>query len=118
MDLSQLMERGSVDTGFVEKTVTWDNGDESLEFTVFVKKEMSAADYEFIYLNMGNLRGQDDQDSLAARRVHRMIRMEGYEPIPHETAKQMKQSLLLAICKVLNEVEVPPTEGDEDGEKK
>ncbi|OHV12118.1 hypothetical protein [Kushneria phosphatilytica] len=120
MNLEELVRKGTIDDGFEEKTVQWDSGDETLEFQVFVKREMSAADYEYIFLNTAQLgREEDDSDgSFMARRVHRMVRMQDHAAIPYNTAKRFKQSLLMALCSALNEVERSPVdENDEEDDE-
>lgn len=104
MKLSELLQKGaSVDLGYEDKIVTWQNGDEAVEFDVQVKREISAADFEFIHFGGGG-----EERSIMARRVHRLALMEG-EAIPFEDAKRMKVSLLVAIAQVLPNVELGET---------
>lgn len=97
MNLEQLVAMGAL-TGrpnFVERSVHWSGN----EFTAKFKTEMTAADYEFIYSK------KTDEDSYVARRVSRMVLMDGDVPIPYDEAKKFKHSLLVSIAVVLNEVE-------------
>lgn len=101
MNLKQLRSVGKLaETGFgnaVAKSVTWEDN----TFEVLVKPEMSYADYEFIYT------GKDDEDSFAARRIHRFILLEGGERIPYDDCKALKPSLIQALTKAINEVHLP-----------
>lgn len=122
MNLENLVSIGSINNGWSKKEVVWQNGEDEVRFDILAKQEMTAADHEFIFLGGGrrlsadSKSGADEEDSFAARQVHRMVRMEDNETIPFETAKRFKNSLLLAICKALNEVEVQPDV--EDSKKK
>ena len=107
MDLQSLLAAGAFISGdYVRKSVKWKHVDANQdeitnEFDVFVKREQSAADFEFIY------RARDSDSSLMVRRVSRLIRLgdNGQEPIPYETADQFQTGLLLALVGAINEVE-------------
>lgn len=99
MKLNELMEKDVlIDTGEEKRTVTWEEGE--VTFEVFVKKEMSIADHEFIYLNVGAHEEDKDKLSYMKRTVHRMVRLED-GPIPLETLTMMKPSLITAMCEVV-----------------
>lgn len=124
MNLQQLVEIGSVREGFEPVEVTWHNGDEEVSFNILAKREMTAADHEFIFLGAGRKRDEegkmieDDHDAYVARRIHRMVRLDNEgvaEVIPYETAKHFKGSLLIAMAQALNSVEKQP---DADESKK
>lgn len=107
MNLSELVGKGAfIDSGITGKSVSWTNDEgSSVEFEISIKNEISAADYEFIYLGFGAEDDADSERSLMARRVHKLTRIgDGKETIPVEDAKRMKHSLLMAICKRINEV--------------
>lgn len=97
MNLQDLIAAGAlVQMGFdnaISKSVTW----EGHTFDVKIKPDASAADFEFIY---GTPKA--DEDSYSARRVHRYVLLPGDERIPYETARKMKNSLLVAICNAIN----------------
>lgn len=101
-----LDEDGLIDEATEKRSVTWNKK----TFDVIIKKEMSAADYEFIYFQMN---GTETDKSILARRVHRMIRQEDGKPIPLNVTSIMKTSLLQAICNQINEVEIVPQKVDE-----
>lgn len=104
-DLASLQGTGVfIDEGIKTETVSWIKQDGSMvEFDVFVKAEMSAADYEFIYLGIGD---NKQEPSLMARRVHRLVRMANGQSIPLEDAYRFKRELLGAICEAINRAEV------------
>jgi hypothetical protein len=95
MDIKGLLEIGRWSGDLVEKTVKW-NGH---TFEIFVKKDLSPADFEFIYASE---KGADD--SHMARRVARCIFIAG-EPIGYENAKALKSSLIAVMCGAINEVQ-------------
>lgn len=107
MNLQSLIAAGAFIRGdYVRKSVKWkhvDGNQEEItnEFDIFVKREQSAADFEFIY------RARDDQSSIMVRRVARLVRLgeNGEEAIPYETADQFQTGLLLALISAVNEVE-------------
>lgn len=104
--LDQLLSAGALienDTAIRPVLWTTEAGD-VIEFDVIVKTEMSAADYEFIYLGFGDT---SNDPSYLARRVHRMARFGGGEVIPLEQAVQFKPDLLRAICEAIGAVEKP-----------
>jgi len=121
MKLQDLLEQGGyVQTGYEKRPVSWTNDDgKAFAFFVIVKKEMSAADSEFI---AWALKETDDNASMLARRVHRLARFApdetGGEPeiIPLAVAVKMKPSLLAAIIKAIDGV-VIPQETTEQAEK-
>ncbi len=114
MRLKDLIDKGAfIDTGVMSRKVTWEGN----AFDVLVKSEMSAADYEFIYLGLGDRAKVDEHDkSLMARRVHRLVRIgpAGEDAISYEDAARMKHSLLMALCVQINEVHRPPEEGEKN----
>src|SRR5690606_25528267 len=125
MNLNQLLEKGGyVEAGYAEKTISWTNDEgEEFEFVVQIKTEMTAKDHEVIYLGLdANRRRSDAQDdSVLARRVHRMVKIyneetKEFEPVPLHVANRMKTSLLFAICTAFEGAEVPP-ESEEEAEK-
>lgn len=99
MNLKDLIAAGAIaKSGFddaVTRSVTWEGN----TFDVKIKRDISAADFEFIYAQ-----AKDDEDSYSARRVHRFVMLTEEERIPYETARQMKSSLLIAICSAINSV--------------
>lgn len=101
-----LDDDGLIDEGTERRPVTW-NGK---TFDVIIKKEMSAADYEFIYFQMD---ATTSDKSILARRVHRMVQQEDGKAIPLAVTSRMKTSLLQAICGQINEVEIVPQKVDE-----
>ena len=117
MKLQDLIEIGTVREGFEPVDVTWHNGEEELTFSVLAKREMTAADHEYIFLGTGRQRDaegkliEDDHDAFVARRIHRMVRLNNdgvAEVIPYETAKRFKGSLLIAMAQALNSIEKQP----------
>ncbi len=107
MNLKNLREVGAfIDEGVTKKTVTWNKH----QFDVLVKNEMSAADFEFLY-NVGAVNANGSDHAFAARRVHRLIRVDGgAEVVTYDEALLMKPSLLVALCQVINEVQDKPEE--------
>lgn len=103
MKLAELVKAGAfIDDGVTTKTVTWEGN----TFDVLVKNEMSASDFEFVY-GVGVAKHEVDtaDESYAARRIHRFIRLDGgTEPVSYEDAVRMKSSLVLALANVINEV--------------
>lgn len=107
MNLQSLLAAGAFISGdYVRKNVKWnhvnDNQEETVtDFDVFVKRDQSAADFEFIY------RPRDDESSIMVRRVSRLIRLgeNGEEAISYATADQFHTGLLLALVGAINEVE-------------
>lgn len=106
MNLEELIRSGallsSANDGPIKKKATW----EGKVFDVLIKREMSAADFEYIF------KDGDDDDSRMARRVHRLIYLADGERIPYETAKQFKPSLLLSLVMAINEAHKPIDAGD------
>lgn len=118
MKLEDLIAVGSINNGYQRVPVSWQKtSDENIEFDVLAKREMSCADYEYIYLGTGRRYDDDGQplnsesDGIMARRVHRMCKWPSDDPkvldkhIPEETARGFKTSLLAAICSSLASVE-------------
>ncbi len=101
-----LDDDGLIDEGTEKREVTWNKK----TFDVIIKKEMSAADYEFIYFQMD---ATTSDKSILARRVHRMVLQEDGKQIPLAVTSRMKTSLLQAICGQINEVEIVPQKVDE-----
>jgi uncharacterized hydantoinase/oxoprolinase family protein len=95
MDIKGLLEIGRWSGDLVEKTIKW-NGH---TFEIFVKKDLSPADFEFIYTTE-----KGKEDSHMARRVARCVFMDG-EPIGYDVAKSLKSSLLAAMCGAINDVQ-------------
>lgn len=95
MDIKGLLEIGKWSGEFVEKTIHW-NGN---TFEINVKKDLSPADFEFIYASE-----KKEDDSHMARRVSRCVIIGG-EPIGYDIAKSLKSSLLAAMCTAINEVQ-------------
>lgn len=111
MKLSELLQVGSRSIEHTEREVSW----EGRTFSVYVKSEMSAADFEFIYRSK-----DEDEDSYMARRVARSIVMEGGEAVPYEDAQKFKTSLLIALCGAIDAVQTPlkkETEKEPDEKK-
>lgn len=108
MNLDQLIACGAIiQPSLLKKTVTWKNRDDDgvmqeYTFDVHIKKEMSGADFEFIFSNR-----LDEDDVVMARRVHRLVTLgeNGEEKIPYEAAASMKPGLLLSLCAAINEIE-------------
>lgn len=122
MDLQRLLAAGAFIKGeYVKKSVKWKHVDANQEeitneFDVFVKREQSAADFEFIY------RARDEESSIMVRRVSRLVRLgeNGEEAIPYATADQFQTGLLLALVSAINEVEeesAPKKKPAKEGEK-
>lgn len=124
MKLEDLIAVGSIDRSYQRVSVTWqkapaDDGKDTevVEFEVLAKREMSCADYEYIYLGTGRRYDDNGQpldvesDGIMARRVHRMCKWPSDDPatpdkhIPEDTARSFKTSLLVAICSALASVE-------------
>lgn len=95
MDIKGLLEIGKWSGDIVEKTVTW-NGN---TFEVKIKKDLSPADFEFIYAHSNT-----GDDSHMARRVSRSVII-GEEPVGYDIAKMFKPSLLAAVCTAINEAQ-------------
>lgn len=118
MNLDQLIAAGAIlPHSLVKKTVTWKHRNQQRKlivdsFDVYVKKEMSASDVEFIYHNFA------ENEGIMARRVSRLIFLgeEGIERISYELAATMDPGLLIAFCDVLNAVakENITPEGDDE----
>ncbi|WP_411887339.1 hypothetical protein [Hydrocarboniphaga effusa] len=106
LKLQDLLGAGVViSDDVVNEKVLWTREDgELVEFDIFVKREMSAADYEFIFLGLGE--GSEDK-SWMARRVHRMVKMASGEAFPMSDVVRFKPDLLKAICDAINRVESP-----------
>ena len=106
----------------VKKSIHWQSrGDDGtavdVNFDVHIKRDMSAADFQFIFSA-----AHDEDYAMMARRVHRLVTLgeNGDEKIPYEAAASMRVSLLIAICNAINEVEKereivepPAKEGEE-----
>lgn len=132
MKLEDLIAVGRINDGYKRVTVAWkktpalDGVDaEIIEFEVLAKREMSSADYEYIYLGTGRQYDQQGQaldvenDGIMARRVHRMCKWPSDDPkvpdkhIPEDTARSFKPGLLIAICEALSDAEASlPTDED------
>lgn len=107
MDLQSLLAAGAgIKQDLVKKSITWENGDDTIEFDVYVKRDSSAADVEFIHL----ARDLGEDSAVMARRVSRLVRLgnAGEEVIPYEDALLMRPSLLMRMCGAINEVQEPP----------
>lgn len=114
MNINDLVALGATaNSSVVKKTISWKQKKEEHTFDVFIKKEMSAADFEFIYTN------RKEDDTIMARRVTRLIFLgeKGEESIPYETASSMRWDLLLAMCKAINEVHGDDSADEGDSEK-
>lgn len=104
MNLTDLIGKGAlIDEGVTKRSVEWDGN----SFDIYVKNEMSAADFEFIF---GIGKKADDiveDDALFARQVHRLVRIgsKGEDAVPHETARRMKTSLLIALSTEIGKVQ-------------
>lgn len=95
MKLSELLEKGIVaEDDYEVKTLEWGDGEEKDIFEVYVKKEPSVADIDFIYDQSDDGRGKFEQ---MARAVHRLIRFDGHESIPLDKAYQLKYTFLLLL---------------------
>ena len=107
MNIDQLIAAGAIiSNSLIKKPVEWKRVDDNKKkvtstFDVFIKKSMSAADYEFIYLN------REGKEGFTARRVSRMVLLgdEGAEQIPFDLASNMHVGLLGALSAAINEVE-------------
>lgn len=124
MNLADLNKLATIQDGYVEKSVKWtsDSGD-TYKFDVELKREQSAADFEFINYGpqpqakrdaagklvkdkSGNIEFiRDDEASINARRVSRMVRLKGGESIPYDTVKHWKNSLILVLAGAQLDVE-------------
>jgi len=107
MNLDQLIARGAIiQPAMVKKTVTWKHREDGElnedTFDIHVKKDVSAADFQFIFSGQS-----DDEYALMPRRVHRLVTLgeNGEEKIPYPAAASMRLSLLIALCTAINEVE-------------
>src|SRR3546814_12832016 len=93
----------------VEKTaIAWDCGEQDgqpvLGCDIFVRREQSAADWEFITIQgLAKTQGDGDHNSMA-RRVHRLVRLgdDGTEVIPFDVALAWKPEFLLALCTAID----------------
>lgn len=138
MKLSELIAAGSIDDGYELVPVEWIRAPEQKDadgnttreadivtFDVLVKREMSGADYEHIYLGAGRKHDEagrlldEEDDGIMARRVHRMCKWPAEKPgespqsIPEDVARRFKSGLLFALCAALRSVEAPlPTSDD------
>lgn len=113
MILKKLEQLGAIigPDQFVKKECSFipPGSDDAFKFDIFVKLEMSAADYEFIFIESA---GHDDPH-IMARRIHRMVRVldgDGSDDtalvrIPFETASRFALPLQAAMCLCINEVE-------------
>jgi hypothetical protein len=95
MDLNALLEIGRMSGDIVTQSVTYRGN----TFDVNIKKEMSGADFEFIYAS-----GKNDDGSIMSRRVSRLI-LVGEKSIAYEEAKKFKHSFLVALCNAINAVQ-------------
>ena len=96
MNLEELVKKGSIGSvEYVDKEIVWDEN----SFTVSVKSKITPADFEYCYIS------KTDDDSIAARRVHRSILLDGGESIPYEDALSLKPELLYALISAINEVQ-------------
>lgn len=107
--LEKLLKSGAlIQEGIETKELTWNNGEEDILFTVEVKREMSAADWEAIYIDSSTGKvGQHEEKSLLAAKVSRMVLIDG-APVPRETAEKFRIELLHVLAGAINEVERPP----------
>lgn len=125
MNLDTLIALGGVvPHSITKKSITWKHRDVSTgepvehTFEVFIKRQMSAADAEFIHSS----RGEDD--AFSARRVHRLVRIldpnDAENPngasIPDDFSQNMDLGLLTTICRAINEVEKENSPKVADGE--
>lgn len=113
MILKKLEQLGAIigPDQFVKKECAFipPGSEDVFKFDIFVKLEMSAADYEFINVESAGL----DDRHLMARRIHRMVRVldgDGSDEsamvrIPFETASRFSLPLQVAMCLCINEVE-------------
>lgn len=74
---------------------------------------MTAADHEFIYLGLGDVRKDKENASIMARKVARMIQVfdpstEEYDLIRLEIAELIKPDLLMAMCNATDDAIVEP----------
>lgn len=103
MKLSDLVKAGAfIDEGVTTKTVEWDGN----TFDVLVKNEMSASDFEFVYgVGVAKHEVNTADESYAARRIHRFIRLDGgKEAVSYEDAVRMKSGLVIVLTNAINEV--------------
>lgn len=126
MILKKLEQLGAIigPDQFVKKECSFipPGSDDAFKFDIFVKLEMSAADYEFINVESA---GHDDRH-LMARRIHRMVRVldgDGSDDtalvrIPFETASRFALPLQVAMCLCINEAERDLGKSAPDQEKK
>lgn len=115
MKLEKLLELGRLTSlGFDDaerKEIEW----EGHKFFVFVKKEQSVADLEFIYAP------KSEEDSYGARRVARFVLLDDGERIPYDLAKSLKPELLTLLSGAVNEVHKSADDFEKDdaaGEQK
>lgn len=97
MDIKTLLELGRWSGDIVKKSCTWKEN----TFDINIKKELSPADFEFIYASQ-----KTDSDSHMARRVARSVFIDDL-PIGYEVALTLKPSLLAAMVAAINEVQTP-----------
>lgn len=104
MRLTELIAAGAfIDEGVTKREVTW----EGHTFDVWIKNEMSAADWEFVYGGTHLNKNVDVNDqAFSPRRIHRFVRLgdQGQDVVSYEDAVRMRTSLVLAICEAINAV--------------
>lgn len=109
MKLEDLIAAGAIIVNpdeRVKKSVKWTgevNGKSAkLEFDIHVKREMSAADFEYMVVQ-----SSEPDVVRMARRVSRMVTLgdQGEQSIPYDVAREMKPSLLIAFVEQINLVE-------------
>lgn len=101
MNLTEFLQAGTASNDYVKKTIEWKNGDETVKAQITVKKEMSVADYEAVFLAPG------EDKSVLARRISRLVKVGG-ESLTYEQASGLKDSLMFALAEAIQEVAVPP----------
>lgn len=111
MNLQDLISAGALSgstfNDVVKKSVEW----EGKTFDVFIKREMSAADFEALIRNV------DGEESVMARKVSLFVALKDGERIPFETAMLFKPSLLLKLASAIGDVHDKTDQAETAGKK-
>jgi hypothetical protein len=111
ISLEKLLEVGRIDDGYETREVSWQNGDDTYQFQIQVKKELTAADSEAIANAFEKAGGDDSETSVLATRVSRTVMMDG-KRISFNQAASLKWGLLVAIAVAASGVEKPAAPKD------
>jgi hypothetical protein len=120
MSLENVLAAGATtDPTFVKQPVEWKTKDAQGDsvvhnFDVFIRKEMTAADFDFIYSKKSD---NEDENVRACKQIHRFVRMgDGSEVIPFQKALTFKVSLIVALLDAITAVQAPPKPESKEGE--